>query len=230
MPFSSRRGISMPRSPRLQDVLGKEFFLSPEELQAITDTGQLRKCAVKLGISIRQRKTESRCMMIKKADIINEYKRKLLATARARVQELESTTCISKFRKRACQLGIQSRYGGRKETRYVSKKVIIEEYKKKLSALHLWPSSVESTSESSVFERNNCLSNYGFVIRPGPLHNVEDNCGSARMLSTQSASCAQERRPRLSCSHGQRERKPCSTGDVMSSSDAGVVFVCLWQR
>ena len=220
----------MPRSPRLQDVLGKEFFLSPEELQAITDTGQLRKCVVKLGISIRQRKTESRCMMIKKADIINEYKRKLLATARARVQELESTTCISKFRKRACQLGIQSRYGGRKETRYVSKKVIIEEYKKKLSALHLWPSSVESTSESSVFERNNCLSNYGFVIRPGPLHNVEDNCGSARMLSTQSASCAEERRPRLSCSHGQRERKPCSTGDVMSSSDAGVVFVCLWQR
>ena len=166
MSFPSRRGISRSGSFRLQDVLGQEFFLSPEELQAITHTGELRKCAVKLGISIRQRTAASRCMIMKKADIINEYKRKLLATARARVQELESTTCITKFRKRAFQLGIQSRYGGKKDTiRYVSKKAIIEEYKKKLAALHLWPASGQATSESSVLARNNCLSNYGFVVR-----------------------------------------------------------------
>ena len=194
MSFPSRRGISRSGSFRLQDVLGQEFFLSPEELQAITHTGQLRKCAVKLGISIRQRTPASRCMIMKKADIINEYKRKLLAAARARVQELESTTCIAKFRKRACQLGIQSRYGTGDQRTYVGKKVIIEEYKKKLSALHLWPAYGPATTESSVVASSNCLSNYGFVVRPGPRHHSEDNGNGTCMGMSfpQSGSCAEE--------------------------------------
>ena len=180
MPFGRKRAVARSATPRLQDVLGQEFCLTVAELQGITNAGELRKCAAKLGIRIHEQNSVSRSIMSIKASIINQYKRKLFAAARVRVQELESITCITKLRKRACQLGTQSRYGGTKEQRYVRKKVIIEEYKKTLSALHLWPASGLATSESSVFARNNGLSNYGFVVRSGRPHNVEDTAAPAR--------------------------------------------------
>ena len=181
MPPGRKRAVARSASPRLQDVLGHEFCLTVAELQAITNTGELRKCAVKLGIPIRDRKSVSRSIMSSKAIIIKHYKRKLLAAARDRVQELESITCITTFRTKAVQLGLRvvvelerPKYGSRRLRKYVSKKRIIDEYKRKLASLNLWPSSLCVSSAAAAPARNNCLWRYGFSVRSGPCNNLEE--------------------------------------------------------
>ena len=173
MPFGRKRAVVRSGTPRLRDLLGHEFCLTVAELQGIMNAGELRRCAAKLGIPIHERNSGSRSILSTKAIIINQYKRKLFAAARARVQELESITCITKFRTTAFQLGLQvvielerPRYGSRRIRKYVSKKRIIEEYKKKLSLLNLWPSAATA--------RQNCLFRYGFSVRSGPCHHPEE--------------------------------------------------------
>ena len=181
MPFGSKRAVAKSATPCLRDVLGQEFCLTVADLQRITNAGELRKCAAKLGISVDERNSVSRSIMSTKAAIINQYKRKLFAAARARVQELESITFITKFRTTAFQLGLRvvielerPKYGSRRLRKWVSKKRIIEEYKRKLSSLNLWPSSLQLPSAAAAPARNNCLSRYGFSVRSGPRHHPEE--------------------------------------------------------
>ena len=89
MPVVRKRPASALAStsgtPGSEVVRGQESLPSLAELQAITDVGEFRQRAVGLGLVIRVRKSDGSGWKLRtKADIMDDYKRKLDEVQRLR--------------------------------------------------------------------------------------------------------------------------------------------------